>query len=319
MLIAVVTESFAPRADEVADTARHLVDEILAAGHEAVVVTTGVGVASYRGARVVRSRGLLPESALASCLASISPDRLVAVSPRVLGNLAVRLAGKSGIPTIAIDARPPRVRADRHVSTSALGADPVWHPGVDTEENHPRLHDPHLRDAWAKGNALVVGHVGEVHKEKVLRRLEKIAVLPDVRLVVIGAGEAGARLRAAGAKVTAPMNSLDVARGVASIDVLVQARKKDSAVPAVRRALASGVPAIGFATGGVAEVVTDGHNGLLVDPAAHKHLTGAVRRLVDDPALLADLAANARGSVAGRSWADAVAELGLLPHPSPAV
>ncbi|RYE74086.1 MAG: hypothetical protein EOO74_12080, partial [Myxococcales bacterium] len=205
MLIAVVTESFAPRTDEVADTSRHLVDEILAAGHEAVVFTTGVGVGSYRGARVVRSRGLLPESAFASCLSAVAPDRLVAVGPRVMANLAVRLAGRMGIPTLSIDAKGPRARADRFLSTSALGGDPVWHPGVDVEENHPRLQDPHLRDAWAKGNRLVVGHVGEVHKEKVLRRLEKIALLPDVRLVVIGAGEAGARLRAAGAKVTAPM------------------------------------------------------------------------------------------------------------------
>lgn len=315
MKIAVVSESFAPRTDEVADTARHLVDEILAAGHEAVVLTTGVGAASYRGARVVRSRSVLPERAVASCLASAAPDRLVAVSPRVLGNLAVRVAARDGIPTIAIDAKGPRARADRFVSTSTVGSDPIWHPGVDSGENHPRLRDEHLRDTWAKGHPLLVGHVGEVHKEKVFRRLEKIAALPDVRLVVIGAGEAGARLRAAGAKVTPPMNSLDTARGIASLDVLVQARKKDSAVPAVRRALASGVPVVGFDAGGAAEVVVDGHNGLLVDPAEHKHLTRAVRRLVRDPGLRDRLAAEARGSVIDRTWADAAAELGLAGRP----
>ena len=315
--IGLVTESFAPRGDEVADTARHLVDEFLVSGHEVLVLTTGVGAASYRGARVVRSRRALPDSALGSCLQSWQPDRVIAVSPRVLGNQSLRVAARSQVATVAIDAKAPRARADVFLSTCSSGTDPVWLPGVDLEENHPRLRDDRLHDMWSKGRPLVVGHVGEIRKEKVLARLERLATLPDIRLVVLAAGEAGARLRAAGAKVTSPMNSLDLARAVASLDVLVQARKRDRAVPGVRRALASGVPVVAYDAGGAADVVKHGVNGLLVDPRSQDSLGDAISRLVGDPALRDGLASEARRSVTGRTWGDAADDLlsrGRVPH-----
>lgn len=313
MRIVVATESFAPRTDEAADTSRHIVEQLLAAGHQVLVITGGIGAASWRGARVVRTRGLPAQNSLDSCLTGFGPDQLIAVAPRLVGVIALRTANRRAIPTLAIDVRAPRPQADNYLTTCAdSGRDPLWLPGVDLEENHPRLRDEDLRTAWAKGNSLVVGHYGSLAKDKVLRRLERIAALPEVRLVVIGANAgspAAARLKAAGAKIASVSNGLDISRALASVDVVVQARKKDRTVPAVRRALAAGVPVVGFDAAGTAHVVTDGINGLLVDPLVAKQLTEPIQRLLADPELLGALAARARDSVADRSWTRAVGEL----------
>ena len=323
MRIVLVTESFAPRVDEVADTARHLTDGLLASGHAVVVVTSGSGAPSYRGAPVLRARRLLPDTAVGTTLARCTPDALVTVSPRLLGNLAVRAATRRGIPTLAVDPLPLLARADRTLATStavreqlaAAGQEAwLWRPGTDAAEHHPGLRDPRRRQSWTRGGRVVVGHVGEVGKEKVIDRLTRIAGLEGSRLVVFGDGPGAARLRASGATVTGAMSGLELARGIASLDVLVQPRKKESAVPGVRRALASGVPVVAFDAGGTPDVVTHDVNGLLTDAGHDRSLRRGVRTLVEDAGLRDRLAGSARDSVLGRTWPDAVAELlALLP------
>lgn len=315
-----VTESFAPRTDETADTARHLVDEFLDLGHELLIATTGPGVASYRGATVVRTRRLIPAAALTQCLARSRPDAIVAIAPRVLGAVALGSAQRLGIPTLTLNPSAPiatTLRVNRHlvshrgaVSTLAavnVGAH-LWLPGVDIEGHHPGLRDEALRTTWAKTNRLVVGFAGAASKEKVIARLRRIAAMDDVRLVMIGAD--GPAIQ--GAKSTSVRTGLDRARAIASCDVLVQARKKDELVPAVRQALACGVPVVGFDASGTREGVIHGVNGLLVrfDRSPDEPgLRGSLRRLLDEPGLRERLAEQARASVLDRSWKQAAAEI----------
>jgi glycosyltransferase involved in cell wall biosynthesis len=65
----------------------------------------------------------------------------------------------------------------------------------------------------------------------------------------------------------------------------------------VVEALAVGTPVIATRTGGVAEVVHDAENGLLVEPGDVEALTDAIRRFFDEPGLADRLRANAAGSV----------------------
>ncbi|HZQ02836.1 MAG TPA: glycosyltransferase family 4 protein [Gaiellaceae bacterium] len=69
----------------------------------------------------------------------------------------------------------------------------------------------------------------------------------------------------------------------------------------VVESLAVGTPVLATRTGGVAEVVVDGENGLLVEPGDADALAAAIRRFVDDGPLAARLRANATASVAGYS------------------
>ncbi|MGN6160198.1 MAG: glycosyltransferase [Marmoricola sp.] len=320
MRIAVATESFAPRADDTADAARHLVDELLAAGHELMIMTTGTGTGSYRGIDVVRTRRLVPAAALSQRLIAFRPDALLAVSPRILGAVALTSAQRLGVPSATINAAAPiaaTLRTDRHLVThrsaiASLAAINVgahlWLPGVDSAGYHPGMRDESLRASWAKEHRLVVGFAGRASKDKVVARLERIAAMDRVRLVMIGSE--GASIP--GAKSTPARTGLDRARAIASCDVLVQARKKDELVPAVRQALACGVPVVGFDAGGTREVVHHEQNGLLVrfdrDPN-EPGLRGSLRRLLNDDGLRDRLAAEARDSVADRPWSAAVAEI----------
>jgi glycosyltransferase involved in cell wall biosynthesis len=66
----------------------------------------------------------------------------------------------------------------------------------------------------------------------------------------------------------------------------------------VVEALAVGTPVIATNTGGVAEVVRDGENGLVVEPGDVDALAGAIERFFADPELAGRLRANAVASVA---------------------
>ena len=69
----------------------------------------------------------------------------------------------------------------------------------------------------------------------------------------------------------------------------------------VVEALAVGTPVIATRTGGVAEVVADGKNGLVVEPGDLDALTAAIERFFADAELAERLHTNAVGSVAGYS------------------
>lgn len=332
MRIALVTESFVPHTDSVADTSRAVVDELIRAGHEVLVIAPGPGQASYRGARVIRARRLVPASAMTTAINEFGPDVVHVMSPRMLGALALRAAARLVLPTVVVNqhaldgaaaqwwttrVHPRSARtlvtcsdAEKRLTAIGVGAH-VWRPGVDLDDFTPTLRDEKLHQRWSKdGSRVVVGHVGDLQKEKVVKRLTAIAQLPGARLVVLadGAddGAGAAALREAGAKVLDNVTGLELARGIATFDVLVQPRKKEMCVPGVRRALASGVPAVAFDAGGAADVVRHENNGLL----AHKgDLVASVDRLVKDPTLRAALAGNARASVEQRTWSDAVTEL----------
>ena len=84
----------------------------------------------------------------------------------------------------------------------------------------------------------------------------------------------------------------------------------------MHEALASGVPVIAYDGGTAADVVRHEHNGLLVDTRRGvKTFARAVAGLADNRELLAAMAELSRGSVAHRTWDDAVDELLELHYP----
>lgn len=319
MRILLVAETFAPATDPVADGARQVADALLSAGHQVQVVTGTPGQCSYAGARVLRTRGLLPLPEIRAAAEDFAPDVAWFLAPRAMGAAALRALEPTGVPMLVVDPTPLHPRTGTVLATSRSGARvlaaagitaAVWQPGVRTDEHHPGLRSEDLHDRWAKGAGTVVGYVGPVGlpTSKRVRRLQRVAALDGVRLVVLGCGPGTATLKEVGAKIVGPSNGLELARGIASLDVLVQPRRQDGSLGPLRKALASGVPVVAFDNGAAAEVVRDRENGLLVRSGTGG-LVAAVGRLASDEALRARLAANARPSVSDRTWADAVAEL----------
>jgi glycosyltransferase involved in cell wall biosynthesis len=92
--------------------------------------------------------------------------------------------------------------------------------------------------------------------------------------------------------------ALDHAEAIAlmsAADVVISA-SRDEAMPTVTilEAMCLGKALIVSTVGGAREALVEGENALLVRPEAPEALAAAVRRLIDDPALVAELGAKAR-------------------------
>ncbi|MCW2849003.1 MAG: hypothetical protein JWR90_2977 [Marmoricola sp.] len=303
MRIALVTEQFAPSTEPSAHVTREVVARLTDGGHDVIVFAGGRGQATFRGARLFWASRMTPVSAVREALALSRPDVCHLLDPHRLGIKVAEAAERQGVPTVVLHPR-------------------VWRPGVDLADHHPGLRDQNLHDRWARlhspdGGRLVVGYVGPLGRTKVLNRLALVARLPGVRLVALGDGPGAEGLRAAGAKVIPHATGLERGRCVASFDVLLQPRKKEIYAPAVQEALASGVPVVAYDSGTATDVVRHEHNGLLVDTdRGGKGFARAVARLAASPDLRFTLAAEARASVAHRTWDDAVSELLDVHYPA---
>ena len=90
-----------------------------------------------------------------------------------------------------------------------------------------------------------------------------------------------------------------------AFDVFIHPCPTDNQPLAIFEAMAAGVPVIVADQGGAALMVDDGRTGLRA-PATPAGMSGAVSRLVDDPALAGRLAAAGRDEILSRFTTDAM-------------
>ena len=90
-------------------------------------------------------------------------------------------------------------------------------------------------------------------------------------------------------------------QALADHDIMLTTSEVDNTPVSVLEAAACGLPVVAAAVGGMADLLTHDHDGLLVasDP---RSLADAVLRLVDEPALAATLSANGRRLAEGFDW-----------------
>jgi glycosyltransferase involved in cell wall biosynthesis len=149
---------------------------------------------------------------------------------------------------------------------------------------------------------------GRLTAQKSLRvALEAVAAVDGVELLIAGEGDErpalerdiaelglGGRVRLLGAQPRARVVEL-----FAAADASILSSSWENFPHTVVEALAAGTPVLATATGGVAEVVHDGENGLLVPVGDALALGGAIRRFFGDDELRGRLRAAAAASVAG--------------------
>ena len=148
---------------------------------------------------------------------------------------------------------------------------------------------------------------GRLTAQKSLRvALEALAAVEGVELLIAGEGDERAALERDVAELGLGdrvrfLGALPRERVVelfAAADASVLSSSWENFPHTVVEALAAGAPVIATATGGVAEVVRDGENGLLVPLADATALGEAIRRYVGDDELRTRLRAAAAPSVA---------------------
>ena len=120
-----------------------------------------------------------------------------------------------------------------------------------------------------------------------------------VPLLIAGDGPDRAALERLGhARFLGPLPRSGVLELFRAADASLLSSSWENFPHTVVEALAVGTPVISTRTGGVAEVVHDGENGLLVEPGDVAALAVAIDRFLTDPELAARLRANAAPSVA---------------------
>jgi glycosyltransferase involved in cell wall biosynthesis len=167
---------------------------------------------------------------------------------------------------------------------------------------------PASRNRDAYGGPLRIAYFGRIDPTKGVHVLiEALAAIPDVsvRLDIHGVVQPGAEHRlgalcrqAAGddrIRFLAPLAMDAVPGAMAAYDfVAVPSRWLETGPLVVLEAFAAGVPVLGSRLGGIAELVRDGIDGLLLPVADAKAWAVAIQRLAQDPGRVAALRAGVR-------------------------
>jgi phosphatidylinositol alpha 1,6-mannosyltransferase len=343
MRMALVAESFLPAADGTTTTVKAVADRLIDQGHQVLLIAMGPGLTTYRGSRVARVAPVSQDGLgrrVRAALEEFRPDLVHVTSPGRIGRKALKHGRRMAIPTVVVQQTPvtgvtadywrAKVadRADRMLVTTPwmaaelerLGVSAaLWTPGVDSRAFTPQLRDLWLHDSWARaksadGPRVVVGYAGSLHKRHGVRRLPELAVVPGIRIVVIGDGPQRGWLedRLPAAKFTGPLETGDLARALASMDVVVHPGATETCCHVLREAAASGVPVAAPRAGGARHVVRHLETGLLYDPDGGRGLRDAVTSLAADRHR-GLLGGRARELAQERDWVTAVDEL-LLDH-----
>ena len=128
--------------------------------------------------------------------------------------------------------------------------------------------------------------------------------LPSCRLVIIGDGPERRRLATVlpEAIFTGMLHGDDLARTVASLDVLVTPGESETFCQVVQEAMASGVPVVAPAAGGPLDLIDHSRTGWLYPPGQLMIMRDRVRDLVGDEAKREAFGRAARASVLHRGW-----------------
>ncbi|MBV9011436.1 MAG: glycosyltransferase family 4 protein [Pseudonocardiales bacterium] len=309
-------------------TAEHALPEFVTSAGRAVGVPYNGSVAplAFGPVAVNRARRWLrdhdfdvlhlhePDSPSLSLIVLALADRPVVATFHFATARSWALAAAHGLlqPTMEkITARIAVSPLARRVQVECLGGDAVEIPnGVDVS-HFARAH-PLPGYPRAGGTVGFVGRFGEPRKGMpvLLAALRTVArSRPDLRLLVVGHGDATALRRAAGLalasriRVLGAVSEAGKAAALASMDVLcVPAVGGESFGIVLSEAMAAGTPVVASDLDAFRLVLDGGHAGMLVPAGSPTALSAALDDLLGDPDRRAALAAAGRARAAMWDW-----------------
>ncbi len=113
MRIAIITESFLPTVNGVANSVARVAEELDRAGHDVLIIAPGRGPSRHGGAAVVRTASVplpgyqsipvgMPSAWTAAELEAFAPDVVHAAGPVALGAWGLAAARRIGVPVVAV-------------------------------------------------------------------------------------------------------------------------------------------------------------------------------------------------------------------------
>lgn len=241
----------------------------------------------------------LPAAALARVPVRIGNRRGVNAD-RSLAQIALQRAAYSCAHTIVANstAMAARLRFER-IAAARIAVIPN---GLDTDVFRPVLPPSRRR------RVIVVSNLRPEKGHDVLIDAAVVILqrFPDARFDLVGAGPElpaiRARLAARGIEnaFTLLGQRDDVAALLAGADIAVLPSRTESLPNSVLEAMATGLPVVASAVGGIPDVIDDGRTGRLVPAGDPSALASAICGLMDDPSVGTRLGGAARAEVLGR-------------------
>ncbi len=140
--------------------------------------------------------------------------------------------------------------------------------------------------------------------------IRTVARIPKISLVLVGDGPEEHRLRRLAADLAVseriafmgPLSHGDTLSAMKAADLFVLNSTVENFPHVILEAMMIGLPVLATRVGGIPEIVTSEHNGLLVDPNDADLLAEGITRLMRDGNLREKLVANGRETAGRFSW-----------------
>ena len=204
-------------------------------------------------------------------------------------------------PTPGLVEEMKRLRGDERVS--------LWSRGVDRDHFDPRRRDSEWRRAqgWNDDDVVLL-FFGRLVLEKGVR--DFVATVLDlrtrgvtVRPLVIGEGPARNEFEALGdAVLMGHLDGAELARAVASADILLHPSRTEAFGNVVLEAMASGLAVVAADADSARQLIEDGRSGLLYAAGEQSRAANAIARLVGDADERRAIGAEARAASARFDW-----------------
>jgi glycosyltransferase involved in cell wall biosynthesis len=192
----------------------------------------------------------------------------------------------------------------------------LWQRGVDTETFHPELASLEMRSHLSQGHpeSPLLLYVGRLGAEKEIDRIKPVLeAIPDARLALVGDGPHRSALEKhfAGTPThfVGYLTGTELGSAFASADAFIFPSRTETLGLVLLEAMAAGCPVVAARSGGIPDIVTNGVNGYLFDPADEEGAIAATVRLLKQQAERESLRQNARAEAERWGWAAATRQL----------
>lgn len=165
----------------------------------------------------------------------------------------------------------------------------VWRKGIDTERFDPAFKSLEMRQKMSNGNPddFLMVYVGRLGAEKRLKDIkamqEKLG--PKARLCIVGTGPQKEELEkffdGTNTVFTGQLSGDELSQAFASADVFVMPSDSETLGFVVLESMASGVPVVGAAAGGIPDLIDNEQTGYLCEPGNIEDFVKRLRALQD--------------------------------------
>ena len=192
----------------------------------------------------------------------------------------------------------------------------LWQRGVDTELFQPAYANLEMRNYLSQGkpDSRILLYVGRLGVEKEIDSIKPILeAIPNACLALVGDGPNRQTLEQHFANTPTHfvgyLRGQELASAYASADAFVFPSRTETLGLVLLEAMAAGTPVVAANSGGIPDIVTNGINGHLFDPADEKGAITATQKLLAQSEERETLRQNARAEAERWGWSAATQQL----------